>query len=209
MHKLINLALFGGGGHCKSCIEVIESVKKFKIVGIIDNNKKINTAVLHYKIIDKDSKISLIRKKVDYALVTVGQIKSSKIRINLFNSLIKYNFKLPVIKSSSSIISNFTKIGKGSIIMKQAQIGPDTFIGENCIINNKALIEHDCRVKDHTHVSTGAVLNGNVEIGRSSFIGSGTIIKNNVKIGNNTVIGGGMYIDKDIGDNKLIKNARK
>ena len=35
MKKII---LIGNGGHCKSCIDVIESTKKFKIMGMIDNN---------------------------------------------------------------------------------------------------------------------------------------------------------------------------
>jgi len=37
MKKLI---LIGAGGHCKSCIDVIENENKFKIVAIIDKKKK-------------------------------------------------------------------------------------------------------------------------------------------------------------------------
>ena len=37
MKKII---LIGGGGHALSCIDVIESEKKFKIVGIVDGNLK-------------------------------------------------------------------------------------------------------------------------------------------------------------------------
>ena len=37
MKKLI---LVGAGGHAKSCLEVIELTKKFKILGFIDNSKK-------------------------------------------------------------------------------------------------------------------------------------------------------------------------
>ena len=34
MKKLI---LIGAGGHCKSCIDVIENQNKFKVEGLIDN----------------------------------------------------------------------------------------------------------------------------------------------------------------------------
>ena len=37
MKKII---LIGAGGHCVSCIDVIEMQRKFKIVGLIDNKKK-------------------------------------------------------------------------------------------------------------------------------------------------------------------------
>ena len=36
MKKII---LLGGGGHCKSCIDVIENENKYKIIGIIDKKK--------------------------------------------------------------------------------------------------------------------------------------------------------------------------
>ena len=35
------LFLIGGGGHCKSCIDVIEEEGKFKIIGIIDQKEKL------------------------------------------------------------------------------------------------------------------------------------------------------------------------
>jgi len=38
MKKII---LLGGGGHCKSCIDVIENENIYKIAGIIDKKKKI------------------------------------------------------------------------------------------------------------------------------------------------------------------------
>ena len=37
MKKII---LIGAGGHCVSCIDVIEMQRKFKIVGLIDKKKK-------------------------------------------------------------------------------------------------------------------------------------------------------------------------
>ena len=37
MKKII---LIGAGGHCASCIDVIENEKKYEIIGLIDNIKK-------------------------------------------------------------------------------------------------------------------------------------------------------------------------
>ena len=36
MHRLI---IIGAGGHAKSCIDVIECEKKYKILGLFDKNK--------------------------------------------------------------------------------------------------------------------------------------------------------------------------
>ena len=37
--KRKNIILIGAGGHATSCIDVIESTNKYKIVGLIDNKK--------------------------------------------------------------------------------------------------------------------------------------------------------------------------
>ena len=44
MKKII---LVGAGGHCKSCIDVIENENKYKITGIIDKKKNF---LLNYKV---------------------------------------------------------------------------------------------------------------------------------------------------------------
>ena len=44
MDKII---LIGGGGHCKSCIDVIEQAGTFQIAGIVDVPEK-----LHQKALD-------------------------------------------------------------------------------------------------------------------------------------------------------------
>jgi hypothetical protein len=45
------IVLIGAGGHAKSCIDVIESEKKFKVVGFV-NSKIVN--IFNYKTIGGD-----------------------------------------------------------------------------------------------------------------------------------------------------------
>ena len=200
---LKKIILIGGGGHCKSCIDIIEKTKKFRITGIIDNNKK--KEILNYKIIGNDSDLNSLRKKFSYAFITLGQIKDYKKKLNLYKKIKKLKFKIPKILSPNSIVSKYSIIGEGTIIMQKCIIGQDVQIGENCIINNNALIEHDSIIKNNCHISTGAIINGNVIIGKNSFIGSGVVIKNNITIGENVIIGASTYVNKDIKDNSLIK----
>ena len=51
-----NIILIGGGGHCVSVIDVIETDNKFNILGILDSNIKENN-VLGYKILGGDNLI--------------------------------------------------------------------------------------------------------------------------------------------------------
>ena len=199
MEKII---LIGGGGHCKSCIDVIEMQKKFRIIGLID--KKKNFFSLNYKIIGTDKNLKKFSKKIKYALVTTGQIKNSKIRENLFKKLKKNGFKLPVIISPLSYVSKHASIGEGSIVMHGSIINAGAKIGKNCIINSRALVEHDAIVGDHCHLSTGSIVNGGVVIKKNSFIGSGAVIKQDVKIGKNCFINANLFLSKNLKDNSKL-----
>ena len=199
---MFKIILFGAGGHAKSCVEVIERLKKFKIQFLVDNKK--NLKLNSYKII-KEEKLSEIKKKCNRALITFGGIKNLESRNKKFKELKELGFLFPVIISNTSYVSYNSNIGDGSIIMNQSLVNAGSKIGKNCIINTRAVIEHDVTIHDNCHISTGTIINGNVKIEKNTFVGSGSIIFNNIKIGKNCVISAGSIIRKNIPDNALIK----
>jgi sugar O-acyltransferase (sialic acid O-acetyltransferase NeuD family) len=181
---LKKIYLIGGGGHCKSCIDVIESSGLFKINGIFDIPEKIGQEVLGYKIIDSDENIEKYADDNVCFIVTAGQIKSSALREKLFS--LNLNYK--TIISPRAHVSKHARVGKGTIVMHDALINAGAEIGENCIINSKALIEHDAKVGNHCHISTSAVINGDCVVGDRTFIGSNTVIKNGHHVDSNSVV---------------------
>ena len=185
MKKII---LVGGGGHCKSVIDVIEQEGKFKIAGIVDQPKFLGSKILGYSVIGCDSDLKNLVKKYRYALITVGQIKSSMLRKKLFNLVNSAKFILPSIVSPLAYISKHSSIGKGSIVMHNAIVNANSLIGDNCIINSNALIEHDCTISQHCHISTNATINGGVKVKSGCFIGSNATIKQSVTIKENSFI---------------------
>jgi len=203
------IILIGGGGHCKSCIDVIESGDEYEIVGIIDAKEKIGDSILGYKIIGCDDDLKSLSQKYDYALITVGQISSAELRTKLFEKVLDEGFILPKIISSTAHISKHAIIGRGTIVMHQVVINANANIGDNCIINSKALIEHDCIIGNHTHISTGVILNGEVCVGNQSFIGSGSVLRNGISIFNQTIVGMGSIVLKSNNDSGLYLNSSK
>ena len=188
------IILIGGGGHCKSVIDVIEQEGKFQIVGIVDKSELLGTNVLGYQIICNDSDLGDLSKKYKYALVTVGQIKSPLLRIKLFDLAKTAGFILPSIVSPNAYVSQHVSIGNGVIVMHDALINANTTIGDNCIVNSKALIEHDCQVSEHCHISTNATINGGVVVESGCFIGSGATTKELITIKKNSLIKAGSLV---------------
>ena len=80
-----NLILLGGGGHCKSVIEVAESAG-YTILGILDRPEEVGKDVLAYKVIGKDDDIPQYVDKAEF-VVTVGFIKNPGIRVRLYNNV--------------------------------------------------------------------------------------------------------------------------
>lgn len=184
----------GGGGHCRSVIDVIETSNEYRILGIVDRPENVGKNVLGYEIVGTDEDLPRLREFVDYALVTVGQVYSAQLRIRLYDLLKGLGFTLPVVVSPFSYVSKHCRIGNGSTIMHGVVINSNVEIGENSIINTKALIEHDSIVGDHCHISTGAVLNGGVRVGNESFIGSGAIVVQNVAVPPRTFVKAGSLV---------------
>lgn len=166
------ILLLGGGGHCKSVIDVIEKQAKYTIAGIIDVKELVGTKVLGYEVIGTEDDLKKLREKFSYAIVTVGQVKSNAPRVKLYKHLKSLDFTVATIISPLAYVSRYASIGEGSIIMHHALINSDSKIGKNCIINSKALCEHDSIVEDNCHISTGAVINGGAVIKENSFVGS-------------------------------------
>ena len=198
MASRAELVLIGGGGHCKSCIAVLEAAGTFRIAGIVDVPEKLRQRVLGYEIFACDADIPALVPQYRYMLITLGQIKSAQKRQATFEYLKELGVVLPAIIAPSAYVSAHASIAEGTIIMHQAFVNAGAQVGKNCIINTRALIEHDARIGDHCHISTNSVINGDCQVGARSFVGSQSVIKNTVSIASDTVVGAGAVVIESI-----------
>ena len=200
MKKII---LIGAGGHAKSCIDVILLTKKYKILGFIDQNSKIN--ILNYKVLGDERYLKKLKNKSYYLHISLGFIKSPLKRVKIFNEFRKLNFKFPKIISPKAYVSKNAKILDGTIVHHNAIINFEAEIGSNNIINTSAIIEHGVKIGNNCHISTRTVINGDAVVQDNTFIGSGSVIREGVKIGKNCFIGMGQVVKKNIPNNSLVK----
>lgn len=193
-----NIILLGGGGHCSSCIEVIESTCMYNITGFFDDNETQTVSGFPYQRLGTLSMLPQFVKPGTGFLVAVGQIKSALLRKRLFNLISQNEGLHATVISPFSVFSSRSSVGKGSIIHHQVIVNANSHIGKNAIINNKSLIEHDCVVGDHCHISTGAILNGGCYIGNEVFVGSNSVLIQGVSVASRVVIGAGSVVTTSI-----------
>lgn len=191
------LILIGGGGHCKSVIEVAESTG-YEIKGILDIPDEVGKEVLPgHKIIGTDDEIPQYVEECDF-IITVGFIKNSALRIKLYNKVKAAGGRLATIIASTAHVSKYAELGEGTVIMHHAFVNAGAKIGDNCIINTFVNIEHDAEVGNQCHISTGTMVNGECKIGENCFIGSQSVCANCIEIASDIIIGAGSVVRKSI-----------
>lgn len=191
-----NLILIGGGGHCKSVIDVAESAG-YNIIGILDIPENIGKSVLDYKVIGTDDDILQFADKAEF-IITVGFIKSPAIRMRIFDKVKEAGGKLATIIASTAHVSRYASLGEGTVVMHQTVVNAGARIGENCIINTFCNIEHDALIGDQCHISTGAMINGDCKVGKLCFIGSQSVLANGISICDDVIVGAGSLVRKNI-----------
>lgn len=194
------IVLIGGGGHCKSCIDVIEQGEEYQIVGILDAPEKVGERILGYEIIGTDDDFIELLKTISNYLITVGQIKSAAKRVKLYSMVKNGGGSLPAIISPNAYVAKSATIGEGTIIMHNAIINAEAHIGANCIINSKALVEHEAIIGDFCHISTGVIINGQTKVGDRCFVGSNAVLINNISISDEVIISAGSRVLMDLNE---------
>ena len=192
------LVLIGGGGHTKSCIDVIQEEGRFEIVGIVENPgyqaPGIGSQVLGYPVIGTDDDLPGLVKTYGNFLITIGQILHSAPRIRVFEKIRILGGHFPVIISPHAYVSPTALVGPGTIVMHHAVVNTEARVGMNCIINTGALIEHEAVTGDHCHISTHAIVNGQCTVGSRTFIGSHAVLSNNISVPGDTLISAGSVV---------------
>jgi len=190
------LILVGGGGHCKSVIDVAESAG-YTILGILDRPEEVGKRVLDYEVIGTDDEMAKYKDQAEF-VVTIGQIKSPALRIKLHQMLDNAGCQLATVISPLAHVSKYATIGEGTVVMHQATVNADAKVGKGCIINTFANIEHDVEIGDYCHISTGTMVNGECKVGERCFIGSQSVLANCISVSDDIIVGAGSFVRKSI-----------
>jgi len=181
------IQIYGASGHAKVVIEALMSVDSSEF-HIIDDDPNI-TSILSFKV---------HQTHLAKPIQTILAIGNNYTRQRLSQDLdLKYTQAI----HQKAVMSDFSSIGEGSVVLANAVINANSHIGNHAIINTSAVVEHDCIIGDYVHISPQATLCGNVKVGKLSHIGAGTVVNPGIKIGTNTIIGSGSTVIHDIPDN--------
>jgi len=192
------LIILGAGGHATSVANVAISAG-YKIQHFVDINKKGHNFLGFSVLGDIDQLTDL--HDYSYCIAIGDNAKRQKVYEEFLEKTPRLDF--PYLVHPTAIISCFTKIGAGSVVMPNAVVGPNSKIGIFCIINTSASLDHDCAMSNFSSLAPSAVTGGNVQIGLRTNVSIGAVVKHGIKIGDDSIVGANSYLNKDLLNNKV------
>lgn len=200
-----HIILIGGGGHAKMCIDLINQLGTYQILGILSTPDEIGQEVLGVKILGDTSMLQdYFNQGVKLAVNAIGAIHDPRIRDEFFQKIKRIGFNIPNLIHPSAVVEPSATLGEGNQIMAQAVVGSAARLGNNCIINTGAVISHDCQLSDNVHITPGGILAGNVIIGKNTIVGMGATVYMQAKVGQNVLICNGANVMTNINDSEVV-----
>lgn len=197
-----SIAVWGGGGHGHVVIDLLRSIGRWNIVGVIDNLNPKGALVMGVPVIgDADVLPALRKQEVDHLVVAIGD---SAARAHMLEQARTLGFQTPTLAHPTCIRSPSAVIGTACVLCAGSIVGASATLGTGVILNTGASVDHDNRIGDYAHVAPGAVVCGFVTVGRESWIGAGAVIRDHLSIGSRVMVGAGAIVLKDVPDGQTV-----
>jgi sugar O-acyltransferase (sialic acid O-acetyltransferase NeuD family) len=204
------ILIYGGGGHAKSVIEMVQQNGTHTIAGIVDDDELLTRKnVLGIPVLGTRVILpSLIAQGVRLAANGVGGILDIHVRVKIFELLEGYGFSFPALVHPGATVEPSAKFEEGVQIFANAYVGSEAFLHARCMINTNAVVSHDCIIGSYTHIAPGALLAGHVHVGMNTLVGMGVTTAIGIRIGNGVRIGNGAILLADVPDKTIIQAGR-
>jgi sugar O-acyltransferase (sialic acid O-acetyltransferase NeuD family) len=190
-HRLL---ILGAGGHGMVVADIARALG-FERICFLDDRWPGLSHVLKWPVVGKFKDLQAVVQPSDQVFAAVGD---NAARLALHRGLITQGLNIPVLKHPTSVVSDDTQLGSGSVVMPLVAINLSAVIGEAVILNTSCSVDHDNIIEDGVHISPGVHLAGNVSVGSCSWIGIGSSIREGITIGPDCMIGAGSVVVRDV-----------
>jgi acetyltransferase EpsM len=202
-----SIIVYGGGGHGKAVIELIQAVGGYTVVGVVDDGLAPGSFVLDVPVLGDGARTLPALKEAGCSLAinAVGGIGAVSSRIQVFEKLDKAGLGSPALVHPSAVVEPSARLSPGVQVFPHAYVGSDAKVGRGVIINTGAIVSHDCVLADYVNLSPGAILAGGVEVAEGTLVGMGVTVNLNVRIGARARIGNSATVKVDVPEGGIVR----
>ena len=203
-----DLYIIGAGGFTMEVLFLIDRFynNKWKNIYIIDDNSdKIGSKIRNVDVISNvNDFIMKCKNEVNIERDVLIVINNPRVRKNIVDLLLEGKIKINfpnLIDGTLIFDEEYSKMGKGNIIMDFVGITGNVNIGDFNIIGARSGIGHDSTIGNFNTFSPRVSISGNVKIGNCNAFGLNSAILQNKSIGDNNDIWSYTMILKNIKNN--------
>jgi acetyltransferase EpsM len=194
-----SLLIYGGGGHGKSVIELVQVLGTYAIAGVVDDGLPQGSEVMGLPVLGGVQILEeYFSKGIRLAVNAVGGIGEIGVRVRIFEDLRKVGFGFPTLIHPTAMVEASARLSPGVQVFPHAYVGTLARIGFGVLLNTGAIVSHDCQIGDYTGLAPGALLAGEVKVGEKVQIGMGVTINLGLSIGNEALIGNSAIVKGDV-----------
>ena len=183
------IVVFGCGGHSRSVVDVLLSVRPDASVVFVDANARDGEQIFGF---DVRRHYDLTNESIFLALG--DNVERKELLVTLGDQ------NLISIISNSAHLGRCSRIAPGCFLGNFCHIGPEAVIAKNTILNTASIIEHEVTVGAHCHIGPNATISGRCRIGDLVFIGVGATVRDKISICSEVIIGAGATVITDINE---------
>lgn len=186
--------LIGNSGHARVIRDCIEA-NGDRIFAILDDKDAIPSMdgdIFRGPLSEMSRLLEIDHRRVILAYSDNG------VRKQLVDFLQLPSEKYGIVIHPKAVVSHYSEIGAGSVVLPGAVVNSGAVIGKHCILNSQSVVEHESVLKDYVHVSTGASITREVVVETGVSLGANSTIIPNRTIGEWSIVGAGSAVIADL-----------
>lgn len=199
MTYLRPLIIVGASGFGREVACLVKDINRIEptwnLLGLVDDSLQGNT-VEGFPVLGSVASLPELYPKSFVAIA----IADPSIRKRLVETITGYGLQFATLIHPSVSISDFIRIGEGTIVCRNTILTTNVNIGNHCIINVNCSFGHDTVVKEYTSIMSHNAIAGDVIIGAGCYFGLNCTVINKVTLGSWSTYGAGTVIVKDMPD---------
>jgi len=200
MQKVV---ILGAGGFAREVLWVFREANKvnhqWEVLGFIDENPENQGKVIcDLPILGGFEWFKTVDKSEIKVICGVGNPKTKKHFVEKAESR---KLEFCSVTHLNVRMSEYVKIGKGTVITAGNIITTQVKIGNHVSLNLDCTIGHDDNIGDYCNIAPGAHISGNVTFKEGVDFGTGAVILQGLTVGKWSIIGAGAVVIDDIPDN--------
>jgi len=198
--KFEKIIIVGGGYTADEIFPIIlnnQNKKNYKIVGILDDDKKLYKK--DYKGIPIYIGLENSRKFLDCKFIFgIGSYKNKNLREKIYKRMELSKHYFPNIIHSSVVVEDNVKFGFGNIIYPFTSICSGSKLNDFSILTYSCIVAHKVNIGSFALIGSRSSILNNVTIGKNVFCGANVLFAENIKIGDYSTIIFGSTVLNDV-----------